>query len=191
MREKLNSNPMAQAGIVLVLLIAVGFMLLKGSGEEEEEAVAPAATPATEVAPEVGAESVASTTASAVVSPVPAPPLPKAVTSAYNDGETVILLVVRNGGIDDELARQAIGTAESLADTAVFVVPVREVARYAAITMGVDVDRVPALIVMRPKPLSEAGPEASVTYGFQTPQSVEQAVRDARYEGPEASYHPE
>jgi hypothetical protein len=192
MREKLNGNPMAQAGIVLVLLIAVGFFLLKGSGgEEAEEAAVATETPVTEAAPEVGTESVGSTTASAVTSAVPAPPLPKDVTTAYESGKTVVLLVVHNGGIDDELARKSVAAAESIPDTAIFVVPARQVARYAAITLGVNVDRVPALIVMRPKNLSEAGPEASVTYGFQTPQSVDQAVRDARYKGPEASSHPE
>jgi hypothetical protein len=44
---------------------------------------------------------------------------------------------------------------------------------------------------MRPKGLSEAGPEASVSYGYQTFENVDQAVRDARYDGPTASYHPE
>jgi hypothetical protein len=182
---------MAQAGLVLVLLLAVGFMLLKGMGGEEEEGAVSTEVPATEVAPEVGSESVASTTASAVTSPVPAPPLPKAVTSAYESGKTVVLLIVRDGAIDDELARRAVEEVRSVSETAVFVVPADEIARYAAITLGVDVNRVPALIVMRPKQLSEAGPEASISYGFQTPQSVEQAVRDARYDGPTASYHPE
>jgi hypothetical protein len=191
-REKLNKNPMAQAGLVLLLLLAVGFMLLKGMGGEEEEGAVSTEVPATEVvAPEVGSESVASTTASAVTSPVPAAPLPNAVTSAYGSGKTVVLLVVRDGGIDDELARRAVEEVRSVPETAVFVVPAHEIARYAAITLGVDVNRVPALIVMRPKQLSEAGPEASISYGFQTPQSVEQAVRDARYDGPTASYHPE
>ena len=35
-----------------------------------------------------------------------------------------------------------------------------------------------------------AMPQATVDYGFQTPESVVQAVRDASYEGPEATYHP-
>jgi hypothetical protein len=188
MREKLNKNPMAQAGIVLVLLLAVGFMLLKGMGGEEEAAEVPVEATAVEA---VAPEAVASTTASAVTSPVPAPPLPKAVTSAYESGKTVVLLIVRDGGIDDEEARRAVEEVRSVPDTAVFVVPAGEIARYAAITLGVDVNRVPALVVMRPKQLSEAGPEASVSYGFQTSQGVEQAVRDARYDGPVASYHPE
>lgn len=193
MREKLNQNPMAQVGLVLVLLVVVGFMLMKGMGGEEEggEAV-PAETPtAVEAEGEVPVEGVASTPAAAVTAPVPAPPLPKDVTAAYEAGQTVVLLIVRDGGIDDELARDSVQALSSVADTAVFIVPVGEIARYAAITLGVDVNRVPALVVLRPKELSEAGPEASVSYGFQTALSVEQAVRDARYEGPTVSYHPE
>jgi hypothetical protein len=193
MRQKLNENPMAQVGIVLVLLVAVGIFLLKGSGGEEEEA-ATAEIPAAVAEPgvvEPAPEGVEATNASAITAPVPAPPLPKPVVSAYESGETVVLLIVRDGAIDDELAKQAVGAAESMAGTAVFVVPVHEISRYAAITLGVDVNRVPALVVMRPKRLSEAGPEASISYGPQTPGSVEQAVRDARYDGPTVSYHPE
>jgi hypothetical protein len=50
---------------------------------------------------------------------------------------------------------------------------------------------VPALVVMRPRQLSGGVPQATVDYGFQTPQSIDQAVRDAAYKGPEATYHPE
>jgi hypothetical protein len=76
-------------------------------------------------------------------------------------------------------------------EVALFVVPVGEIARYAAITLGVDVNRVPALVVMRPRRVSEGTPQASVTYGLQTRQSIVQAVRDAAYAGPTVSYHPE
>ena len=195
MREKLNKNPMAQVGLILVLLIAVGFMLMKGmgGGEEGEEAVATTEAPA--AVAETGAEPVegeaVSATTSAVTSPVPAPPLPRDVVSAYDEGKTVVLLIVRDGGIDDEPTREAVEGLRSVANTAVFVVPARQIARYAAIALGVDVSQVPALVVLRPKRLSEAGPEASVTYGYQTFQNVDQVVRDARYDGPAASYHPE
>ena len=66
----------------------------------------------------------------------------------------------------------------------------RQISRYAAITLGLEVNRVPALVVMRPKQLSGGTPQASVDYGFQTPQSVVQAVRDAAYDGREVTYHP-
>lgn len=210
MREKLNENPIAQVAVVLILIVAAGFMLLKAMGGEEEGGIAPTeatvavegtgvtgtatgATPgeAVEGAIESAVEGVAGESVSAVTSPVPAPPLPKPVRAAYAAGQTVVLLIVRDGGIDDRLAEQAVEGLSSVPDTAVFVVPVHQVARYAAITLGVDVNRVPALVVMRPRDLSGGTPEASVTYGFQTPQSVEQAVRDANYDGPTVSYHPE
>ena len=63
-------------------------------------------------------------------------------------------------------------------------------ARYAAVTLGLQIDRTPALIVMRPKRLSKGTPQATVSYGFQSPQAVVQAVRDASYDGPYLTYHP-
>ena len=71
-----------------------------------------------------------------------------------------------------------------------FVVPAKQIARYAAITLGTEVQQVPALLVMRPQKLSGGVPQASVDYGFQTSQSVAQAVIDAGYKGPEETYHP-
>jgi hypothetical protein len=65
-----------------------------------------------------------------------------------------------------------------------------KISRYAAITEGVGVSRVPALVVVRPKRLHEAVPTASVSYGFQSGESVVQAVIDAGYEGPTVDYHP-
>ena len=50
--------------------------------------------------------------------------------------------------------------------------------------------QVPALVVMRPRGLSDGVPQASVDYGFQTAQSVVQAVVDARYKGPEDDLPP-
>ena len=57
---------------------------------------------------------------------------------------------------------------------------------------GVDVSRVPALVVVRPRERSRSGiPVASVSYGFRGPASAEQAVRDALYDGrQDLPYHP-
>ena len=69
-------------------------------------------------------------------------------------------------------------------DVALFIVSARGIARYSRITQGVDVERVPALIVIRPKKLADGGlPEASVSYGYRGPESIKQAVRDANYDG--------
>jgi hypothetical protein len=48
----------------------------------------------------------------------------------------------------------------------------------------VDVNRVPALVVIEPKRATDGGmPEASVSYGFRSAESVLQAIRDAGYRG--------
>ena len=69
-------------------------------------------------------------------------------------------------------------------------VPVKQLPRYASVTVGLDLNRVPAVVVMKPKRLSGGIPQATVDYGFQTPESLVQAVRDADYKGPEVTYHP-
>jgi hypothetical protein len=45
-------------------------------------------------------------------------------------------------------------------------------------------------VTIRPKRLDQGVPTASVQYGYQSPQSVEQAVVDAGYKGPALNYHP-
>lgn len=206
MREKLNSNPIAQAAVIGFLLVATGFFVLStmGGGEEEAEpgaaettVSATGATPgeAVEGAVEAATEGAAPATPTAVP-PLPpsaaagAPPLPRAVTAAFDANRTVVLLFVRNGGIDDRLVAAAVKGLASLPDVASFVVPANRIARYAAITQGVAVDRVPALVVLRPKRLGRDIPTASVHYGFQSPQSVVQAVIDAGYKGRTLAYHP-
>jgi hypothetical protein len=208
MREKLNSNPIAQVALVGVLVVAAAFLFIKSSGGEEEEAVpteatvsvagtdatgtATGATPgeAVEGAVEAATEELA-TGAAAVPTSVPAPPPPAPLTAAYDAGKTVVLLVVDEGGVDDRFTRRAAELLASRPEVAAFVVPVNRIARYASITVGLDVNRVPALVVLRPKRLSGGTPQASVDYGFQTPESVAQAVDDAGYKGPETTYHPE
>jgi hypothetical protein len=207
MRDKLNNSPGAQVGAVLVLLV-LGFVIFTqmGSKPEEEEA---APTEATVSVPATGAtgtatgatpgEAIEGAVASAAESTVPqtsavgaiaAPPLPAPVEAAYKGGKTVVLLVVHDGGIDDRLVAKSTRTLESFPDAAVFIVPAKQVARYGAITLGVEMEQVPALVVVRPKRLSEGTPQASVTYGFQTRQGIEQAMRDATYSGPEVNYYP-
>ena len=85
-------------------------------------------------------------------STIEAPPLPKPVgPAAYKADETVVLLVVHNGGIDDEMVKTAVETLEGDAGVALFIVPAKQIYRYASITLGVEVSRVPALVVMRPR----------------------------------------
>jgi hypothetical protein len=138
-----------------------------------------------------GSEPVAAAPTSAVgVSPVPKPRLPAAVRQAIAEDRTVVLLVVKDGGIDDGRARDAVETLSSRSEVASFVVPVDQVPRYTAITQPVELERAPALIVVRPRKLSKGLPTASVNYGFQSIATVVQAVVDAEYRGPELGYHP-
>jgi hypothetical protein len=205
-REKLNENPAAQVVLIAVLVVAGAFFFISRSGGGEEAETAPTeatvgvagtsavgtATGATPGEAVEGAIESAVETASVSAAPtsLPAPPPPAPVAAAYDTGKTVVLLIVHDGGIDDEQVQQAASQLSSLPGVAFFTVPAKQIYRYAAITVGLDVNRVPALVVMRPKALSEGTPQASVDYGFQTAQSVLQAVRDAAYDGREITYHP-
>jgi len=205
MREKLNSDPKAQIGLVLLLVAAAAFMFLakSGGGEEGEETGEVVATvngvTATGTTPGEAVEGAVESletglaeagTSGAMPTSVPAPPPPAPVTSAYQSGKTVVLLVVHDGGIDDALTASASAALGGVPGVALFVVPAHQVARYASITVGLDLNRVPALVVMRPRQLSGGIPQATVDYGFQTSESIVQDVRDASYRGPEATYHP-
>lgn len=198
MREQLNSNPLAQLAVVGVLIVVVGFFLLSssGGGEEEESAGTTEATVSVAGAPPaeapVGAtpESLGSALAAVSQAGAAAPPLPRPVLDAWQANQTLVLLFVRDGGIDDRLVKNATDSLSSFPDAAVFVVPAAKISRYAAITEGVGVDRVPALVVVTPKHLKRTVPTASVSYGFQSSQSVAQAVIDAGYRGKTLDYHP-
>jgi hypothetical protein len=207
MREKLNSNPLAQAALIGVLLLATGFFLLSSMGGGEEEAETATSTSTATVSTPEGSASVTATVTAPVgepasaatpsaVPPLPpeaaatAPPLPHAVTAAFEANRIVVLLFVRHGGIDDRMVTAASATLAPLKGVSTFVVPADRIARYAAIAQGVAVDRVPALIVLRPKRLDRGIPAASVQYGYQSPESITQAVIDAGYRGRTVDYHP-
>lgn len=192
MRDKLNENPIAQVALIGVLLVAVAVFFMKSTGGGEEGAEAPASE--SSAALEEGAGALEAGTAAV---PAGAPTVPMAtsappadVVAAYEAGSTVALLFVHDGGIDDRIVRDTSAQLASLPGVASFVVPAAKISRYAAITEGVGVERVPALVVIRPKRVEGAVPTASVSYGFQSGESVAQAVIDAGYEGPTVDYHP-
>jgi hypothetical protein len=201
MREKLNESKAAQIGLVGVLVVIAAIFFLKSSGGGEGETTE--AESETTVTVESGGESVSisAPTASLEASPsgmgelptsLPAAQaLPPRFTTAYDSGRPVALLVVHNGGIDDAYTTLALRQVSAIGNVAVFVVPAKKIADYASVTVGLDVSQVPALIVLRPKGLSHGVPQASVSYGYQTPQTVYQQIRDAAYAGPESgTYHP-
>jgi hypothetical protein len=202
MRKALNDNPTMQIAVIGVLVVCVGaFMMMnmkKGSGSSTGSTGAPAASasaaPVTAAAvpvPGTSASAVGSTVApppvtSGTVPPealVPGPGLPRPVVAAWKGGNTVVLLVVRGSGIDDRLVRGSVESLSGEPNVSVFVTRAEGVARYSRITQGVGVNRVPALVVVRPRRNGSAVPEAQVSYGFRNSQSVVQAVHDALYTG--------
>jgi len=202
MREAINNNPLAQIAVIGVLLLAVAvFVMTSGGGGEEEEGEAVTATATTTAeTPDGGSVSVTAeveATPPAGGLPAEAPAvatavreLPRPVLRAWQANKTLVLLFVRDGGIDDRLVRISTAGLRGFRDAAVFVVPAAKIFRYAAIAEGVGVDRVPALVVVTPKRLERTVPTASVSYGFQNPASIAQAVIDAGYDGPTVDYHP-
>lgn len=207
MREKLNSNPILQGAVIGVLLIGTAFFFVAGSGGGEE--VAPEATEATVTVAGTDVSGSASGatpgeavegaieaagSAAAAGAPVPtaidAPPPPRPVLRAWQANRTVVLLFVREGGIDDRLVRRATAGLGGFSNAQVFVIPAGQIYRYATITQGVGVDRVPALVVLTPRDVGASVPTASVSYGFRSPESIAQAVIDAGYQGPIVDYHP-
>jgi hypothetical protein len=145
-------------------------------------------------APQAGSSATSPEAASEAVPPgtlKPGPGLPVSVVKAYAEGKAVVLLVVRQRGLDDQPVEAAVRALEGRPDLAVFVTGAKRIARYARITQGVNVSRVPALVVVQPRGVSGDVPRASVSYGFRGAESVVQAVRDALYKGGNVPYYPE
>lgn len=205
MREKLNNNPLAQVVLVGVLLVVVGVFVMssKGGGADSASESTTTTTSSATLATPAGSASVTATVTTPAAGAVPsvpavspsqaaaaAPPLPRAVTAAWDANATVVLLFVRNGGIDDRMVAAAVKRLSFLPGVAAFVVPAGRISRYAAIAQGVEVNRVPALVVLRPKDVGKGIPTASVSYGFQSPEAVVQTIVDAGYKGRTVPYHP-
>jgi hypothetical protein len=210
-RKALNENPLVQVGLLAVLALVVGFLLITRMGSsgassepapaaETSSSAAVAPAPSTESTAAAPAESAAPAAAEAAAAPsdtggfVAGPGLPAKVADSYEAGDTVVVLILNRKGIDDrKLAKEVASAAKAgSGNAALFVVEAKDIADYSRIAEGVDVDRVPALVVIEPKSLAEGDlPEATVSYGYRGPQSIAQAVRDAGYKGPEnLPYHP-
>lgn len=214
MRQAINENRTVQLALVGVLALVGGFMLLKSKGGSGSETPAePAATsPATPGVPtDPGATGTATDPGATVpaVAPsgtpavsgagaasvpadlIPGPGLPKGLLNAYRHGDAIALLVRRAGGIDDALVRNSVELLRGLPGVEVYVTKARRIARYAWLTQGVNVTDLPALVVLRPRGLSNGKATASVSSGFRGSGSVLQAVKDALYRGPsDRPYHP-
>ncbi|HEY7121767.1 MAG TPA: hypothetical protein VH329_04340 [Solirubrobacterales bacterium] len=199
MRQAINNNPMAQLGLLGALVLVIGVLLVpqmmgkKGSSDSSSTtASATLTSPQGTVDVNVTATPSATGATGATAAPppqtvdpqdlVPGPGLPQPVIAAWKHGDTVVLLVVRNGGIDDRLVKNSV-KALSQPGTAVFVTKAKSIARYSRITQGVGVGQVPALVIVRPRKVSGGVPEAQVSYGFRDSKTVVQAVHDALYSG--------
>jgi hypothetical protein len=192
MRQKLNENPVAQIAVIGVLVIVVGYFLLTSLGGSEEseggEATTSAEAPALE---EGGVESSAPAAATASIAAPSERKLPAAVEAAYANGETIVLLIYRPGGIDDKLTGEAAQVVEAIPGAVLFEAKTNEIARYVAITGPLGVNQAPALIVVRGKQMNGGGvAPATVTYGFQTAEDIRQAIVDSKYKGPDLTYAP-
>jgi hypothetical protein len=205
MRKAINENPMVQIALLGGLAVIVGFLLLtrvmhhSGSSTSTTTATPTTASPTgTTPAPTTGTPSAtapsatapSTATAPSATATVPSgklvagPGLPKPVASAYANNRAIVLLITRRRGIDDDAVKASVERLRANGDLAVFVANAGKISRFSRITEGADVNRVPALVVVRPKKLTHGPPTATVSYGFRGPDSVEQAVRDALYKGP-------
>jgi hypothetical protein len=190
MREKLNESKGAQIGLVVILAAVAAYMLLgsKGGGESTATEAPTETTALTSEAVPVAVSGGMGELPSSL--PALKPP-PKAFRAAYKKGGPVVLLVVHNGGIDDRYTKEALKIVGELEQVQAFVVPAKHIAKYASVTVGLSINQLPALIVMRSRKLSKGSPQASVLYGYQTPESIYLEIKGAAYKGPEKStYHP-
>jgi hypothetical protein len=206
MRNAINNNPKEQLGVLVALVLVAALVLLpsmmggksSSTGATTNTVSAQATGPSGSVdvtaestLPPAGTASAASG-ATGVAPPatsvdpsalVPGPGLPAPLIDAWKDGKAVVLLVVRNHGIDDRLVSQSVRGLSGDSSLSVFVVHANKIARYSRVTQGVGVSQVPALLIIRPKRVTGSVPEAQVTYGFRDSQTVVQYVHDALYSG--------
>jgi hypothetical protein len=214
MRNAINNNPIVQIGLLgaLGVIVAVVFLSGMGGGPPAEEAASPettsevpagtpvpldAATPEPSIAPAASAPEAVPGGAAGVTPFEAGKGLPAPLVSAYESGDVIVLLVMQNGGVEDESLERDVEGLESRGDTSVFVTDAKGVSKYSRIAEGVSLDRVPAIIVLHPLEDKTSGseaslpmPEASIAYGYRGQQSVVQAVNDALYEGNSGAYSP-
>jgi len=121
---------------------------------------------------------------------LPSKGLPSDVLVAFAKNETIALLVIDPKGMSDKKVEQYTKTLRNRNDVQVFIVDVKNIADYSRVTIGATVNRVPALVVIRPRKLTGSVPTATVSYGFRDPASVNQAIDDAVYKGKQIPSYP-
>src|SRR3954452_7205735 len=133
MREQLNNNPMAQLGMVAVLLVVGAFLFISMSGggeSESSESEAGVSSPATEGSLGTAAEGEAAAVAGSPVEAIPPPTVqpPAEVAKAWNPGPPVALLFVREGDIAQSLVRRPPAPLSGIPGVPPFVVPATQIA---------------------------------------------------------------
>jgi hypothetical protein len=218
MRKALNENPMVQIAVLGVAAIAFAVILFT-SVLKKDDTASTATDPAAATSSATGSDpaqttsdpaatadsSAAPTDSSAAPAPTQdAPPaggsisdgllpskgLPRDVLVAFAKNETIALLVIDPKGMSDEKVEEYTRALRNRDDVRVFIVDVKNIADYSRVTIGATVNRVPALVVIRPRKLTGSVPTASVSYGFRDAASVNQAIDDAVYKGKQIPSYP-
>ena len=114
---------------------------------------------------------------------LPTQGLPKDVLIAYAKDKAIALLVIDPKATTDKQIRDYTEALTADDKVEVFEVKAKDIAEYSRITSGVSVSRTPALVVIRPRKLTDNVPTATVSYGFRNKKSVELALKDALYDG--------
>ena len=143
---------------------------------DAEPAPAAPATPATRCAP---------------ANFVPGPGLPEDVVVAYAQNKAVVLLIVNDKGLEDKAVASSVTALEVARRRRALPGRRQGRRRLRADHRGRrDSAARPALVVIRPRKLTDNVPEATVSYGFRGPESVNQAVEDALFDGKNVTYYP-
>ena len=215
MRKALNENPMVQLAVLGVGGILLAILLissLSGGGSSSSETAAddPAATATPAPAPATADPATATPAPDATATATPettttAPPadsgsadgllpsagLPEDVLVAYAKNQAIALLVIDPKAVSDKQVAQYSDVLKSRKDVEYFEVKSKDIADYARITQGVSISRTPSLIVIRPRDKTEGAPTAVVVEGFRDADSIETALEDALYSGPDEPSYPE
>ena len=200
MRDKLNNNPLVQAAVIGVLLLvaARSSLLLDGRRRSERRsrprrrarprpAKAAAPSPAEAAAGRSKAPAAAGAMPTLATRPLPPPVVsrlerrtrPSSCSSSTTAASTI------------DLVKRAGGAPRRHPGVATFVVPANQIARYAAITQGVDVNRVPGAGRRAARSTStRRSPTASVSYGFQSPRERRPGRGRRRLQGPDPRLPP-
>lgn len=200
MREQLNNNPAYQVGAlgILAAIAAIYFLMLSGG---EEPVPAPPVVPGAPTATAPGTIPNTSDTTGPVdgsaaaqsggSAPVqlealePGKGLPLELVKAYSKDQTIVIFVTDPQSVAANRLKKAAKGVDDRKDVKVFNYTPKQVAKISRISLSLQLDRVPAMITISPRSLTDSVPTATVAYGFRGPKSVLTQIKDANYAGPQ------